>query len=58
MTEKKEFVADDQPYTTARQKNQRLLDVLNDGYMGRQIVQIERIEIADQGWRITYRTAS
>ena len=58
MTEKKEFRADDQAYDNARDKNKRLLEVLNDSYMNKQIVHIERIEIADQGWRITYRTAS
>jgi hypothetical protein len=56
MSEHKEFVADDNAYTTAREKNKRLLQVINDDYLDDDIVLIERIEIAAQGWRITYRT--
>jgi hypothetical protein len=42
--------------TTARDKNDQLVLLLQSGkYAAREIVQIERLEIVEQGWRITYR---
>ena len=55
LNDKNVFIADPGPLSDPGDKN----DVLIKALQGRQhdlaIVQIERIEIAVQGWRITYR---
>lgn len=42
--------------TTSEGKNTRLAELLQGEWMPLAIVRIDRIEIADRGWRATYRT--
>jgi hypothetical protein len=55
MKERKAFEEDKGPLTTAKQKNDALIKLLQGSWNKEDLVLIERIEIAAQGWRITYR---
>jgi hypothetical protein len=41
--------------STDEDKNSQLSDLLQDNWMSLAIVRVERIEIGDSGWRVTYR---
>ena len=58
LNDKNVFVPDDAPLNTPGDKNDSLIQALQGAQHDRAIVLIERIEIATQGWRITYRTAT
>lgn len=53
------FIADPKPDMTTREKNEHLAARLALApHVTRLLVSIQRIEIGDQGWRITYRVPS
>lgn len=55
LEEKQAFVPDGDGVTTAGDKTDVLIKALNGRFHDRDIVLIERIEIAAKGWRITWR---
>jgi hypothetical protein len=53
LAEKQWFKRDTED--TDEGKNSKLAEYLDAGWNNLSIVRIERIEIADTGWRLTYR---